>query len=218
MIFIKNKYFSIYFSIIKNAKNRNLKTRKEAKKVLDYVERHHIIPTSLSGTNSHDNLVFLTAREHFICHKLLIRFTHGIYRNKMIYALSKMMCVSNSHKRCIYTSKDYEYVRKMITGISGESHHNYNKKRSDEWKRKRSELYSGTGNPTYGKRWKVKQWNGNNAGENNPMHGKNQTKQTKEKQSIKAKTRVKASCLKCRVCCDISNFTRWHGDNCGNRP
>ena len=36
-----------------------------------YTERHHIIPKCIGGNNSEENIVRLTAREHFIVHKLL---------------------------------------------------------------------------------------------------------------------------------------------------
>lgn len=36
-----------------------------------YCERHHVIPKCLGGTDDVDNLVKLTAREHFIIHKIL---------------------------------------------------------------------------------------------------------------------------------------------------
>mgnify|MGYP003339642708 CR=1 FL=1 len=69
MVFINNKYTSIYYKIIDNAIYRNFKTKKEAINALGYVERHHIIPKSLGGSNLKDNLVFLTGREHFIDRK-----------------------------------------------------------------------------------------------------------------------------------------------------
>ena len=36
-----------------------------------YYEKHHIIPRCLNGSNDKDNLVLLTAREHYLCHWLL---------------------------------------------------------------------------------------------------------------------------------------------------
>ena len=48
-----NKYKTWYNSITTNAKNRT---------VDGYVERHHIIPVSLGGSNNKENLVDLTAR------------------------------------------------------------------------------------------------------------------------------------------------------------
>ena len=41
-----------------------------------YAERHHVVPRSLGGSNEPDNLVWLTAREHFVAHVLLANI-HG---------------------------------------------------------------------------------------------------------------------------------------------
>ena len=41
-----------------------------------YAERHHVVPHSLGGSNKPDNLVWLTAREHFVAHVLLANI-HG---------------------------------------------------------------------------------------------------------------------------------------------
>lgn len=83
MIFINNKYTSIYYSIITNAKSRI-----NPKEV--YTEKHHIIPKSLGGANSVENYVRLTAREHFICHWLLTKMTESQAKHKMLYALNGM--------------------------------------------------------------------------------------------------------------------------------
>jgi hypothetical protein len=77
-MFADNKYTHIYTKIINRAKDRTLST---------YKEKHHIIPTSLGGSNNNNNLVELTAREHFICHLLLTKMTTGNNRNKMISAV-----------------------------------------------------------------------------------------------------------------------------------
>ena len=59
-------YMKIYNNIIKNAKSKN-----RSKGNGEYFEKHHIIPKCQGGTNNPNNLVLLTAREHYICHKLL---------------------------------------------------------------------------------------------------------------------------------------------------
>lgn len=53
-----------------------------------YTERHHIIPRCMGGTDDADNLVDLTAREHYIVHQLLVK----IYPNnrKLIFAAHRM--------------------------------------------------------------------------------------------------------------------------------
>ena len=80
-MFLNNKYFIWYFNIITNAQSRLSP---------DNVEKHHIIPKSIGGSNSNDNLVKLTPREHFICHILLTKFTEGINKRKMVYASNRM--------------------------------------------------------------------------------------------------------------------------------
>ena len=60
------------------------------RKSLGYFEEHHILPKSLNGTDRPENLVNLTAREHFIAHALLIRFLKGDALNKMKWAFHKI--------------------------------------------------------------------------------------------------------------------------------
>lgn len=119
MIFIDNKYTYIYNSIINKAKSRNFLTKTEAKSVLGYVEIHHIIPKSLRGTNEKENLVFLTAREHFVCHWLLVKMTKGIDKEKMIFALNGMRRNSRNHNRyeTVITAKVYENYRQEMAKI-----------------------------------------------------------------------------------------------------
>lgn len=38
-----------------------------------YTEKHHIVPRCMNGTNSDENLVVLTAKEHFVAHHLLCK-------------------------------------------------------------------------------------------------------------------------------------------------
>ena len=82
MIFINNKYTKFYYNIIGNAKSRTI--------LVGYSEKHHILPRSMGGNNDSENLVKLTAREHFICHWLLTKMVTGSDRNKMLYALNGM--------------------------------------------------------------------------------------------------------------------------------
>ena len=112
-----NKYEKWYASITENAKNRVINT---------YTERHHIVPRSLGGLDDKQNLVDLTAREHFICHWLLTKMHTGEARSKMVNALY-MMQGKNKHQdrySTKITSRVYkvlreeyaEYISKLNTG------------------------------------------------------------------------------------------------------
>lgn len=100
---INNKYLLWYHKIIDRAKCRVLP--KEA-----YTENHHIIPRSLGGLNSPDNLVALTAREHFIVHMLLPRFLKGKAKAKMIYAIWGFTIMN----KCKINARLYEHIKSQL--------------------------------------------------------------------------------------------------------
>ena len=68
MIFIDNKYTSVYYRIVNQAVKRDhIKCR------CDGYQTHHIIPRCVGGSNDPENLVVLTYKEHRVCHCLLIK-------------------------------------------------------------------------------------------------------------------------------------------------
>lgn len=108
-MFIQNKYKKWYDSIIIKAQLRITN---------EYVEHHHIVPRSLGGSNELTNLVALTAREHFICHVLLTKFTSGADQHKMLYAANMMSQTSRSYQdRYVPTSRIYEILKKEFGRI-----------------------------------------------------------------------------------------------------
>lgn len=103
MIFIDNKYLKIYQDICNRAKTRKLE---------GYKEKHHIIPRSLGGTNDADNIAILTAREHFVCHLLLVKMTLHNNKSKMVFALNCMMNrKTESMDRYVPCSRMFEILR-----------------------------------------------------------------------------------------------------------
>ena len=67
-------------------------------KPLGYSERHHVHPRCLGGDDSEENLVYLSARTHFLAHILLYK----IYKDsKLAYALSRMQGQSDGTLRRI---------------------------------------------------------------------------------------------------------------------
>jgi len=96
-------YQKIYNDLIQS---RKLLNREKGKGV--YYEKHHIIPRCLDGDNKIDNLILLTAREHYICHWLLAR----IYDNyKINHAFWKMSIRKDIYKTYSVSSRAYEEAR-----------------------------------------------------------------------------------------------------------
>lgn len=131
--FVQNKYTTIYLSLCKKAKERAL-SKSDAKKILGYVESHHIIPFSIDKSldKIKANKVHLTAREHFFAHKLLIKIVKEEYKSKMVSAVMKFCQTNNLQKRNL-RSIDYHYIRVIA-----------------------SENLSGKNNPMYGREGSIK--------------------------------------------------------------
>lgn len=90
-MFEQNKYARWYYSIIDRARTYQ--------SFHGYTERHHIKPKSLGGSNEKENIVRLSAREHYICHWLLTKFISGSYRFKMVCAFHRMQNMKNAKYR-----------------------------------------------------------------------------------------------------------------------
>jgi|AntAceMinimDraft_17_1070374.scaffolds.fasta_scaffold21956_3 hypothetical protein len=95
-------YEKVYYQIIE---------KRIIKPPVGYTEKHHIIPRSLNGTNEDDNIVKLTAREHFICHYLLTKMYRKMSYEwfKMAFAFN-MMCNIQTYNS-YSNSKLYELAR-----------------------------------------------------------------------------------------------------------
>jgi len=134
-MFTTNKYTRWYYDIVDRAKERSLST---------YTEKHHIIPKSLGGNNSVENLVELTAKEHFICHWLLTKMVDNKkHKYQMWNAFSCMLYRKNpNQERYRVSSRVFENIKSAGAKI-------------------KSEKFSGVNNPMYGKR-----------GDLNPLYGK----------------------------------------------
>lgn len=91
-------YQGIYSRLVEKRRNSPLPED-------EYCEIHHIVPKSEGGSDEPDNLVKLTAREHYVAHLLLAR----IYNDFNMWCAVWMM--SNDKRRPI-TSHQYESARK----------------------------------------------------------------------------------------------------------
>jgi len=220
-MYLQNKYTRWYYNIIQRAQTREIS---------GYIERHHIIPKSLGGSNSKDNLVNLTAREHFVCHWLLTKMVGGHFRYKMWNAFSAMLYWHNDlQQREKVTAQKYAIIKAQIskvraTKFAGANNPMYGKTHSTEAKAKISKAHSGRKN-TEETKLKCKiapKHTGPNyklRGENNAMHIPGVKEKRKEiftkKYGVSGPTLVPYKCEHCgKEGSGLGNYKRWHGINC----
>ncbi len=179
-----NKYAKWYFSIIFNALDRDL-----SKKTADqYVEMHHYIPKSLGG--SEQDTVYLTAREHFVCHILLTKMLEGEDKAKMSLALHRLL--NGNQKNYCKSSIFYEKIKLEHSKACSLRNIEY---WSQFTKEQRSAMRSGINNSRYGKevkestRQKISKANkGRLTGNKHPLWKIGHSEESKRKMSLTKRT------------------------------
>ena len=137
-----NKYETWYTSITKRGQSRHLDS---------YTESHHILPESLGGPDTPENLTNLTAREHFICHWLLTKiYKDGEEHWKMLNAIRIMRAENKNQKRYsnkitarVYHRLKEEYSRLQSERMKGELNPMFGKTQTEAAKKKISEANTG---------------------------------------------------------------------------
>jgi hypothetical protein len=104
-------YERIYNQLIDRARTRVL---------TGYKERHHVIPRCLGGTDERDNLVDLTAREHFIAHKLLCKIHPNIKGIQLAFWAMVNWNSSKNQRDYKVTSRVYESIKLTVSVIISE--------------------------------------------------------------------------------------------------
>lgn len=104
-----------------------------------YKEKHHIIPKCLGGNNDKENLIELTAEEHFIAHKLLANEYPN--SNKLLYAFWLMSHCKKYDTQKLINEKEYAELKKKFSKMQsirykGKHSYNYGKHCSEEQKEK----------------------------------------------------------------------------------
>ena len=192
MLFIDNKYTRTYYKIIARAQGRVNHC---------YTEKHHIIPKSLGGSNSKSNLVALTAKEHFLCHRLLVKMTEGDNKVKMRRAIWAMSTARGGRTA----------NRRLVSGIV------YKQIREDYIKTVAGKPKSPAPRAKLGQYSRTKKQRKNISDMRKAQKGLQQrTPETKAKMSAwqKGVPKPKVSCEHCGKELSLMNYKRWHGTNC----
>jgi len=103
------KHWNRYIDFINSRQSRQI-----PKAVL--IERHHIIPRSLNGSDDSGNILDLTAREHFIAHMILWKCFSG----KMAQAFWLISHLKYNKNKL--TSRQYERLCADYSKVNSELH------------------------------------------------------------------------------------------------
>lgn len=101
MILKANKYARWYNSIISNPDT-----------LAPYTETHHIHPTAMGGQDVAENRVKLSARQHFVAHRLLTKAVPKKWNDQAWAALRAMAMMRLPGRDFIVTSRLYETLRR----------------------------------------------------------------------------------------------------------
>lgn len=132
-----NLYLTRYIKLIETRKYRIIPDN-------TYTETHHILPRSFKGSNSNENLIILTAREHYIAHWMLWL----AYKNPQMTGAFMMMHSFNYKQKREYNSRRYELLKKDYSELKkitmlGEGNPFYGKKHTDEARQYLSDIKTG---------------------------------------------------------------------------
>jgi hypothetical protein len=126
-------YYNRYTKFISECSNQT---------VSGYSEKHHIVPVSLGGSDDKENLVTLTARQHYIAHWMLWK-AYGGSMTAAFFQMSNLARYSKRNTSRIYSSLKEERAKLMSERMMGHTPWNKGVAMTDEVKLKISKNRTG---------------------------------------------------------------------------
>lgn len=188
------------------------------------IEKHHIVPKSMGGTNAKSNIVFFTPKEHYVAHHLLWK----IHNNReMQYAFWCMVNVRTGGRDYRVTGRVYQQIKvqhqatmKILrTGAKDTDETRSKKSKSHTGVKKGISPLRGREMPI-GQQWKVicphcdcsgTEWNMKRY-HFDMCKVKNPARIIESKS--KGITLTKHKCPHCDIETSMGNLRRWHFDKC----
>ena len=212
---------------------RLISFRKAHPKKDGYFERHHILPKALGGSDSSENLVDLSAREHWIAHLLL----HKIHKLPQTAFACTMMGARATGRGIgkILNSKMYESIKKECASITAANNSNRRGAKYKVVRQKNTHKYvclycnnefvrssKNRKNLKYCSRSCSMHGNKHDFGGKVPEEIRSKISNTLKSKTTpspaKGKKKQIVACPFCGQFGSISNMHRWHFENCKKRP
>lgn len=101
--------------------NNNMNYKKHYDKLMEraksrilegYVEKHHIFPKCLGGSDNIENIVILTPEEHFLAHQLLVKMYP---KNRDLIYAAQLMTTHHTENRI--NNKLFGWIRKQCAAV-----------------------------------------------------------------------------------------------------
>jgi hypothetical protein len=186
-IFLNNKYTRWYYALIEQRKNNPANSD-------HYREDHHVVPESfyivrkregpagwLEGdADAKENKVWLTGREHALCHWLLVKMTRGVAHIKCRQAFDMMASDNCSMNRKVsrMITRAYERNRIEIAKIRSERMTENNPMDNEESRKRVGDSKRGKSRSEFGPDWRAS-LRASNSGSGNGMYNKSHRDSTK---------------------------------------
>jgi hypothetical protein len=98
-------------------KHYNLLIERARNRILEgYQERHHVIPRCTGGSDDAENIISLTAEEHYIAHQLLVKIYPS--ESKLVYAAKMMTTNKYGHRK---NNRLYGWLRRKFAEARSEA-------------------------------------------------------------------------------------------------
>ena len=184
-------YFDRYIRLITDILSQELQT--------GYIEKHHIVPKSMGGSNKQSNIICLTSRQHYLAHWMLWK----AFKNKSMTAAFFFLShkTGNKYQQRYIPSRVFESLR--IAHSQNLSARLKGHKQSSETINHRAAMNSGKIRPKEAVKITAE-------------------KNTGKKRSDASKLNIKAGqllianvrCIHCDIITTPANYAKWHGDKC----
>lgn len=193
------QYQKIYDQLVQKARTRDWRSKRNRMGTNDppcYVETHHIVPRALGGTDHHSNLVVLSAREHFIAHRLL----HKIHRSKSTAAALVALSFAKDLRKL--TARQFAILRVMRTEASSGP-------LSPEQLRRHHEVHRGRKRPPETGRRISERMKGRTP------HNKGMVVPEHIRAKMRKPKRLRyGTCVNCGLTAALHSISRYHNNNC----